>query len=77
MFRERDRSIDEMNFQRNGKNGELIFDDLESQTRSMRLSDDGKKEQSELLNRRKSKTINLSEYMSEMETKNPVSFIFF
>ncbi|KAF1762479.1 hypothetical protein GCK72_010741 [Caenorhabditis remanei] len=69
MFSEHKKKHEEA--KRNDKNGELIFDDLESQTRSMRLSDDGKKEKSELLNRRKSKTINLSEYMSEMETKNP------
>uniref|UniRef100_A0A1I7U925 SMAP domain-containing protein n=1 Tax=Caenorhabditis tropicalis TaxID=1561998 RepID=A0A1I7U925_9PELO len=54
------------------KNGELIFDDLESQTRSLRMSDDGKKgDQSELRRKSIHKTINLSEYMSEMETKNP------
>lgn len=61
-------------FQRTEKNGELIFDDLDAKTRDLKLSDQAKNDKSEL-NRRKSvhKIINLSEYMSEMETKNPVS----
>ncbi|CAP28682.2 Protein CBG09111 [Caenorhabditis briggsae] len=56
------------------KKNELIFDDLESQTSKLKLAEveTAKKDQSELLKRRKSvhKTINLSEYMSEMETKS-------
>lgn len=72
MFSEHKKKQEEA--KRTEKNGELIFDDLDAKTRDLKLSDQAKNDKSEL-NRRKSvhKIINLSEYMSEMETKNPVS----
>lgn len=61
-------------FQKKERNGELVFDDLDAKTSHLTLSEDSKKEQSEL-SRRKSihKKMNLSEYMSGMDAKNPVS----
>ncbi|CAL2036012.1 unnamed protein product [Caenorhabditis brenneri] len=53
------------------KNGELIFDDLDTQTRALRLADEKKEQPSEFRRKSVHKTINLSEYMSEMDAKNP------